>query len=120
MNSKMKILIFYAQYLDIPKEDGSGSLKGVTLEYLMYGDDGLYFTPKEFSQDSAIGIKRAKAFLGEEFVMNFNRTMIPGIFDGTFEFKMDKDGHPQLTLRSVEFCGPAEILFDDKNANKAN
>ena len=104
----MKILVMFASELDIPASEGRDALKGTSIEYFFYGENGEQVQPKLLVEDTA-GMRRGKSFLDPEIIKKIS--YIPGIYDGTFEMSMVANGKPTLKLKDINFVGQAAITL---------
>ena len=50
---KMKILVMFVQELDIPASEGRDALRGTSIEYFFFGDNGEIVQPKIIVEDTA-------------------------------------------------------------------
>lgn len=105
---KMKILVMFVQELDIPASEGRDALRGTSIEYFFFGDNGEIVQPKLIVEDTA-GMRRGKSMLPPELIHKIS--YIPGIYDGTFEMTIGSNGKPTLKLTDLNFVGKASITL---------
>lgn len=103
---KMRILVMFAQELDIPASEGREALRGTSIEYFFFGNSGELVQPK-LCVDGTVGMRRGKSFLDPDCIRKVS--YIPGIYDGTFEMQVGSNGKPTLKLTDLDFIGKASI-----------
>lgn len=104
--NKMKIMVFYTNYLDMPARDGRDAMSGVSVEYLFFGENGEQVESK-VSVDGTCGTRRGKSFMDPAAANKVS--YVPGIYDGTFEMTVSADGKPTLKLTDIDFVSKASI-----------
>lgn len=110
MTSKMPILITYAKSYEMEDEN----LKGCTVHYFFYGEDGSGITPiHSVKNDEAVGYQRGKVSLPYE--MRSKIPWAPAIYMGEFIMTVGSDGKPVMKLVDVEFVQ----TFDFKSMTAA-
>ncbi len=103
---KMKILVMFAQELDVPSSEGRDALRGTSVEYFFYGENGEMVQPK-LCVDGTAGMRRGKSFLSPEMIHHLS--YVPGIYDGTFEMSIGSNGKPTLKLTDLVYTGKVSI-----------
>lgn len=112
--NKFRIFLFYSGLVDMKATETRDAVKGVSMEFLFYGEHGEQVEPI-VSADGISGTRRGKSFLSDDKLHKVS--YVPGIYDGTFEMTVGSDGKPVLKLVDVDFVGPAVIsLKDDSNS----
>lgn len=119
MENRMRVMVFFTSVLDIPaRKDKDGdheALNGVSLEYLFFGENGEQVESK-VSPDGSCGTRRGKAFMDSSVVNKIS--YVPGIYDGTFEMSVNKDGKPTLRLTDIDFVTKAVITAQPVKEDK--
>lgn len=113
--NKMKIMVYFTSVLDIPAREGNDSIEGVSVEYLFFGENGEQVESK-VSPDGSSGTRRGKAFMDSSIADKIS--YVPGIYDGTFEMSVNKDGKPTLSLTDIEFVTKAVITAQPVKEDK--
>lgn len=111
----MKILVMFASELDIPASEGREALRGTSIEYFFFGENGEQVQPK-ICVDGTVGMRRGKSFLNPEIIHKIS--YIPGIYEGKFEMQIGSNGKPTLKLVDMNFVGQAAITIKPEKEAK--
>ena len=93
--NKFRIFLYYSGLVDMKATETRDAVKGVSMEFLFYGEHGEQVEPT-VSADGVSGTRRGKSFLSEDKLHKVS--YVPGIYDGTFEMTVGSDGKPVLKL----------------------
>ncbi len=113
--NRMKIMVFFTSYLDMPARDGRDAMQGVSVEYLFFGENGEMVESK-VSPDGNCGTRRGKGFLRDASAVN-KVSYVPGIYEGTFEMTVGSDGKPVLKLTDIDFVTRAQLTAQPVKEN---
>ena len=108
--NKFRIFLYYSGLVDMKATETRDAVKGVSMEFLFYGEHGEQVEPT-VSADGVSGTRRGKSFLSEDKLHKVS--YVPGIYDGTFEMTVGSDGKPVLKLVDVDFVDAAVISPKD-------
>lgn len=108
ISNKMKILITYAKVYDMPAEPGRDAMKGCSVHYFFYGENGEALTPfTEWDMALEVGFQRNKVSL--DYPIRAKIPTAPGVYWGDFRMVTGGDGKPVIKLTDVEFIEPLDI-----------
>lgn len=103
---KFKILVMFSNILDIPAKDDREAFSAVMIDYYFYGENGEKVVPA-FVADGQCGTRSGRSLL--DFDRASKVSYVPGIYDGTFEFTIGKDGKVILKLKDIDFVAKVAI-----------
>ena len=105
--NKFRIFLYYSGLVDMKATETRDAVKGVSMEFLFYGEHGEQVEPT-VSADGVSGTRRGKSFLSEDKLHKVS--YVPGIYD---EMTVGSDGKPVLKLVDVDFVDAAVISPKD-------
>ena len=108
ISNRMKILVMYAGTYDMPAKDGQDAMKGCTVQYYFFGENGEQLSPvQNWDIQEAVGVQRNKVSL--EYAMRAKIHTAPGLYYGDFQMVTGGDGKPVMKLRDIVFVEPFEV-----------
>ena len=76
--NKFRIFLYYSGLVDMKATETRDAVKGVSMEFLFYGEHGEQVEPT-VSADGVSGTRRGKSFLSEDKLHKVS--YVPGIYD---------------------------------------
>lgn len=100
-SNKLDIIVFYVNAFDSITDKGE-KLKGCTVHYLFYGENGFAMQGQhEEDISKPIGLQRGKSWV--DFSIREKVTVAPAIYEGEFAPDFDKNGKMTMKLVDVAF-----------------